>query len=121
MTTPPSRYNPPTVFDPGGSPMLRHLRIVLAGAALFTALGGHTLVGQTPTGASADPFDRLHFRLIGPVNMSGRISDFAVYEANPAIFYVGSAHGGVWKTTSNGAMFEPLFQNEGLISIGDLA
>ena len=53
--------------------------------------------------------------------MSGRISDFAVYEANPAIFYVATAHGGVWKTTSNGALFTPLFQDEGLMSIGDVA
>ena len=37
--------------------------------------------------------------------MSGRITDFAVYEANPSIFYVGTAHGGVWKTTNDGATF----------------
>jgi hypothetical protein len=66
-------------------------------------------------------FDSLHFRSIGPATMSGRIADVAVYEANPAIYYVGTAHGGVWKTTSGGAMFTPLFQNEGLISIGDVA
>ncbi len=53
--------------------------------------------------------------------MSGRISDFAVYEANPAIFYVGTAHGGVWKTTSNGARFTPLPQDRGLLSIGAVA
>src|SRR5581483_11476115 len=53
--------------------------------------------------------------------MSGRIADLAVYEANPAIWYVGSAHGGVWKTTSNGAEFVPLLQNQGLLSIGDIA
>jgi hypothetical protein len=43
-----------------------------------------------PGTASAGPFDGLHFRPIGPAAMSGRISDVAVYEANPAIFYVGS-------------------------------
>ena len=51
--------------------------------------------------------------------MSGRISDLAVYEANPAVYYAATAHGGLWKTTSNGAMWTPLFQNEGLISLGD--
>ncbi|MDQ8168228.1 MAG: hypothetical protein P3C09_10770 [Gemmatimonadota bacterium] len=66
-------------------------------------------------------FDKLHFRSIGPATMSGRISDLAIYEANPAIWYVGSAHGGVWKTTSNGAIFTPLFQDQGLIAIGDVA
>ncbi len=52
--------------------------------------------------------------------MSGRISDLAVYEANPAIFYVATAHGGVWKTTNNGTTFEAQFQNQGLMSIGDV-
>ena len=49
------------------------------------------------------------------------VSALAVYEANPSVFYVGSAHGGVWKTTNNGATFTPQFQNEGLISIGAIA
>ena len=52
--------------------------------------------------------------------MSGRISDLAVYEANPAIYYVGTAHGGVWKTTNNGTTFEAQFQDQGLMSIGDV-
>ncbi len=69
----------------------------------------------------AEEFNKLHFRSIGPAIMSGRISDLAVYEANPAIWYVGTAHGGVWKTTSNGATFTPLLQDRGLLSIGDVA
>src|SRR5204862_7410634 len=80
--------------------------------------------GQAP-GASASlpgggPFDSLHFRPIGPASMSGRISDLAVYEPNPAIFYVGTAHGGVWKTTNGGTTFEAQFQDTGLISVGDI-
>jgi hypothetical protein len=82
--------------------------------------------GKTPVAPPAGPliateFDRLHFRSIGPATMSGRISDVAVYEANPAVYYVGTAHGGVWKTVNNGTTFTPLFQQEGLISIGDVA
>jgi photosystem II stability/assembly factor-like uncharacterized protein len=74
-----------------------------------------------PLAAHAQEFDKLHFRSIGPATMSGRIADLAIYEANPAIWYVGTAHGGVWKTTSNGALFTPLFQDQGLIAIGDVA
>ena len=70
--------------------------------------------------AGGSPFDTLHFRPIGPASMSGRIADLAVYEANPAIFYVGTAHGGVWKTTNNGTTFEAQFQDQGLMSIGDV-
>ncbi|HEX4934327.1 MAG TPA: hypothetical protein VFV33_14150, partial [Gemmatimonadaceae bacterium] len=73
------------------------------------------------SGQVAQEFESLHFRSIGPATMSGRVADVAVYEANPAIYYVGTAHGGVWKTTSNGATFEPLFPDQGLIAIGDVA
>jgi photosystem II stability/assembly factor-like uncharacterized protein len=68
--------------------------------------------------AVATEFSSLHFRSIGPATMSGRIAAVAVYEANPAIYYVATAHGGVWKTTSNGTMFTPLLQHQGLMSTG---
>jgi photosystem II stability/assembly factor-like uncharacterized protein len=101
--------------------MLRHLRPIALGALFVSvAFAGRSLEGQTATTPVADEFERLHFRSIGPATMSGRISDLAVYDANPAVYYVGTAHGGVWKTTSNGALFEPQFQHEGLISIGDV-
>jgi photosystem II stability/assembly factor-like uncharacterized protein len=102
--------------------MLRHLRTVsLFALFLIVAFSGSSLVGQSSSSVPvADEFDALHFRSIGPASMSGRITDFAVYEANPAIFYVGSAHGGLWKTTNNGATFEAEFQDVGLISVGDV-
>ena len=87
--------------------------------ALALALAGEPLVGQSAP-SPAPPFDTLHFRQIGPASMSGRISDLAVYEANPAIFYVATAHGGVWKTVNAGTTFEAQFQNQGLMSIGDV-
>ncbi|MGB1778096.1 MAG: WD40/YVTN/BNR-like repeat-containing protein, partial [Longimicrobiales bacterium] len=93
-------------------------RPTLGAFALLVVLG-------SPDGLSAqavaEEFDSLHFRSIGPATMSGRISDLAVYEANPAIYYAATAHSGLWKTTSGGALFEPLFQNEGLIALGDVA
>jgi photosystem II stability/assembly factor-like uncharacterized protein len=91
-----------------------------AGAALVLAFAAPAFA-QAPAIPIAQEFERLHFRSIGPATMSGRISDVAVYEANPALYYVGTAHGGVWKTVNHGTTWEPLFQNEGLISIGDVA
>ena len=102
--------------------MLRHLRFVgLSALVLGVAFAGpirSQLAAQAA--APADPLDSLHFRSIGPATMSGRIADLAVYEKNPAIYYVATAHGGVWKTTSNGATYEAQFQDKGLISIGDV-
>jgi photosystem II stability/assembly factor-like uncharacterized protein len=104
--------------------MKQHHLLVLAVAGLF-GVAGPSLVelsGQSPAAmSSGGPFDSLHFREIGPASMSGRISDLAVYEADPAIFYVGTAHGGVWKTVNNGTTFEAQFQDRGLMSIGDVA
>src|SRR5688500_17616653 len=101
----------------------------MTGYARYTVLGT-TLLALTAAAvvrpySSADApvaeeFESLHFRSIGPAIMSGRVADLAVYEANPAVYYVATAHGGLWKTTSNGAMFTPLFQNEGLIALGDV-
>ena len=102
--------------------MKRHALIGL-GVALALAVAGPSLIGQTGQPAASvagGPFESLHFRQIGPASMSGRISDLAVYEANPAIFYVGTAHGGVWKTTNAGTTFEAQFQDQGLMSIGDV-
>ena len=77
--------------------------------------------GQDSLAAAGGPFDRLHFRSIGPASMSGRIDDFAVLERDPRIFYVAAATGGVWKTTNNGITFVPVFDSAGSSSIGDVA
>jgi hypothetical protein len=102
--------------------MARHFRFPLIGVALVVLAASHILLSQTPGGAPvAQQFEQLHFRSIGPAVTSGRISDLAVYEANPSIYYVGTAHGGLWKTVNNGATFTPQFQDMGLISVGDVA
>ena len=63
----------------------------------------------------------LQFRSIGPAIMGGRIDDIAVVENNPSTYYVGAATGGVWKTTNNGTTFDPVFDEQGSTSIGDIA
>ena len=102
--------------------MLRHLRLLgLSALVLGVAFAGSIrsqLAAQAT--APADPLDSLHFRSIGPATMSGRVSDLAVYEKNPAVYYVATAHGGVWKTTSNGATYVAQFQDQGLMSVGDV-
>ncbi|MEZ5163110.1 MAG: hypothetical protein R2688_05045, partial [Fimbriimonadaceae bacterium] len=60
-------------------------------------------------------------RALGPTTMSGRITNFGVYEAEPRIFYVATASGGVWKTENGGITMNPVFQYEHLSAIGDVA
>ncbi|MGH9474257.1 MAG: WD40/YVTN/BNR-like repeat-containing protein, partial [Terriglobales bacterium] len=92
----------------------------LAACAVFAvvAVAQSPAIGAVPV---ATQFSGLHFRSIGPASMSGRITDFTALESNPAIFYVASAHGGLWKTTDGGATFTPEFQQDGLMSVGAVA
>jgi photosystem II stability/assembly factor-like uncharacterized protein len=102
---------------------MQHYRLIVPGAALALALAATSLPGraqQSPAPAAAT-FDSLYFRSIGPATMSGRIADLAVYERNPALFYVATAHGGIWKTTNNGTTWEAQLQDQGLLSMGAVA
>ncbi|HXN22687.1 MAG TPA: hypothetical protein VOA41_08090 [Candidatus Dormibacteraeota bacterium] len=75
--------------------------------------------GEAPDTVTA--VKNLQFREIGPAVMGGRIDDFAVVESNPNIVYVGTATGGIWKTTNAGTSWEPLFDKQSVSTIGDLA
>src|SRR5215213_9850135 len=72
----------------------------------------------TPPPLTEVLFKNLKARAIGPTVMGGRISDIAIDPRNPGVFYVGHAHGGVWKTNDNGATFDPIFDKESALSIG---
>ncbi|MBI3684272.1 MAG: hypothetical protein HY235_28185 [Acidobacteria bacterium] len=63
----------------------------------------------------------LRFREIGPAIMGGRVDDFAVVESNPDTIYGGFASGGVWKTTNGGITWQPIFDNQAVPTIGDVA
>ncbi|MEZ5332061.1 MAG: glycosyl hydrolase [Thermoanaerobaculia bacterium] len=69
----------------------------------------------------ADPFAGLALRNIGPVNMSGRVTDIEGIPGDPDVVYVGAASGGVWKTTDGGLTFAPVFDEQPIASIGDIA
>ncbi len=63
-------------------------------------------------------FKNLKARAIGPAVMGGRISDIVIDPRNPFVFYVGLAHGGVFKTSDNGVSFDPIFDKQPALSIG---
>ncbi|MBM3970666.1 MAG: PDZ domain-containing protein [Planctomycetes bacterium] len=62
----------------------------------------------------------LKWRSIGPAGMGGRITAVSVFEADPSIWYIATASGGLLKTTNNGVTFEHQFDNEATVSIGDV-
>lgn len=69
---------------------------------------------------SSSTFGMMDARMMGPGTMSGRISAIEGVNADPRILYVGTAGGGVWKSTNAGASFKPLFDKY-CQSIGALA
>ena len=83
---------------------------------LFIAAAG--LYGQK---LNMDLVKNLKPRNIGPGGMSGRVTAIDVVESNPDIIYVGTASGGVWKSTSGGIKWSPIFEKEVTASIGAIA
>jgi photosystem II stability/assembly factor-like uncharacterized protein len=70
--------------------------------------------------AAVDAVAGMEFRNIGPAIMGGRVADLAVVDDNPAVFYVGLASGGVFKTVNRGTSFEPVFDDQPTASVGDV-
>ncbi len=97
------------------------LRTILVCALTIGVLAMNALAAPGDQPSPTDKFKNLEFREIGPAVMGGRIDDFAVVESNPSIVYVGTASGGVWKTTNNGTTWEPVFDKQSVSTIGDIA
>jgi hypothetical protein len=89
---------------------------------LFSVVLLSLFIGKTFSQIVGDDILKaVHYRSIGPTRQSGRFVDFAVYDKKPSVFYAALASGGLFKTVNNGITFEPVFDNEGVISIGDIA
>jgi hypothetical protein len=70
----------------------------------------------------SDSISGLGARNIGSATMSGRVSAIAaIKEDGRLTVYVGSASGGVWKSSNGGTTFKPVFNKEAVQSIGALA
>jgi len=99
--------------------MRRHLACVALAATLVAPLLPlNALMGQS---LDSETLSAFLWRQIGPANMSGRITDVEGIPSPSKTYYVAAASGGIWKTTNNGTTFRPLFQNERVISLGDIA
>jgi photosystem II stability/assembly factor-like uncharacterized protein len=72
----------------------------------FCALSGFSFSQTKLTSAMLGAYTG---RQIGSAEMSGRITAIDAVDNNPRIFYVGTAGGGVWKTTNAGSVFKPVF------------
>jgi photosystem II stability/assembly factor-like uncharacterized protein len=78
------------------------------------------LFAQTPT-LDSTVLAAFRWRNIGPATMSGRVTDIEGIASPSRTFFVAAATGGIWKTTNAGTTFRPVFDDERVISMGDLA
>ena len=62
----------------------------------------------------------MKFRNIGPAGMSGRVTSIDVVLSDPQVIYIGTASGGVWRSTSGGQDWDPIFDDQPLQSIGSI-
>ena len=108
---------------------LRTLRVLLPLCALtisWTLMaqgqgGNQGPQPQAPASYSSDPLvQALKWRNIGNANLVGRISAVDALENDFAHVVVGSASGGVFKSTNAGSTWTAIFDNYGSASIGDV-
>ena len=92
---------------------------VLILAVLLAAAGLSRAQGTVPL--TTDDLNQFTWRWVGPVDFSGRITEFAVPRGQTITYYVLTASGGLWKTQDSGISFEPIFDKYGNMSMGYLA
>ena len=73
------------------------------------SLQANSILGQIP------------FESVGPSVFGGRVVDLAVNPDQPSEFFVAYASSGLWHTHSNGTAFTPMFEDQAVITIGDIA
>ena len=62
----------------------------------------------------------VNWQLVGPENVGGRITDLDIPSNNTQTYYASTATGGIFKTADAGLTWNPIFDQEITLSIGDL-
>jgi photosystem II stability/assembly factor-like uncharacterized protein len=102
--------------------MERNRRRIL-GLFVSVALGAGFAAAQGPS--TDGLLKSFTYRNLGPFRAGSWVTAFAVPDAplrdHLYTFYAGTRNGGVWKTTNAGTTFEPVFDGQPKLSIGDVA
>jgi len=61
------------------------------------------------------------WKFAGPTNIGGRVSALAFNSKDSRVVYAGAATGGIFKSLDRGATWQPIFDEQAVLPIGDLA
>ncbi|MBV8366111.1 MAG: hypothetical protein JO194_06395, partial [Candidatus Eremiobacteraeota bacterium] len=93
---------------------IRFVRALIAGAFLLVAFPAR---GVADAGVPGD----LHWRSIGPGQSGGRVTSVAGTNADPYLYYIGAAGGGVFRTDNGGLTWTAVWDRQPVAAIGALA
>jgi len=109
-----------TLFVFRRTTVIRFQRLLSLALLLLAACAAPLLAQDA--GQPIDPslYSAMRWRLIGPYR-AGRVSAVAGIPGDPAVYYMGTPGGGVWKTTDAGRVWKPIFDDQHVASIGAVA
>ncbi len=96
----------------------------ICAAAFFSFCGVARAATPSPAPSPAptpEPWANMSWREIGPAAGGGRIAAVAGTDQDPNLYYVGTAGGGVWKSSDGGYTWNPVFDDEPVAAIGAVA
>src|SRR4051794_25070049 len=67
-----------------------------------------------------DPGESGSLTNLGFKNLSGRATSIATTPRKPGLVWLGTADGGVWRSTDQGAHWKPMFDRQGTLAIGSV-
>ncbi|HTK30114.1 MAG TPA: hypothetical protein VL309_11200, partial [Vicinamibacterales bacterium] len=76
---------------------------------------------SVPADQADDVLRHFEWRAVGPAGAGGRIVDIAVGGGARQTIYVAAATGGIWKSTSQGTAWHPIFDHQDVASVGAVA
>jgi hypothetical protein len=93
------------------------LTALAIGMVATVVVGAEQAPGSGTDRLTTDLLKGIELRSIGPGIATGRISDIAIDEKNPSVWYIASSFGGLWKTTNRGVTFNPIFDDGGSFTL----
>jgi photosystem II stability/assembly factor-like uncharacterized protein len=106
---------------PDWTATMKHKPFLNRVICIFTVFLAGALAPPLHAAVDPDLLAGLKARAIGPAAMSGRITAIDAVASDPNRIVIGVATGGVWLSDNGGLTWDPVFDDQGVASIGAVA